>query len=434
VSEFESWGRYPKTEQTLIPLFWRDDFPPQVASTSSQLPAGMGRSYGDVGLNDKNTLLLTRGLNRLLSFDPEGGILCCEAGTTLAEILDFAVPRGWFLPVTPGTKFVTVGGAIANDVHGKNHHVAGTFGRHVLRFGLTRSDGTHMECSPASHAHLYSASIGGLGLTGLITWAEIQLKPIASRTIQCQMTQFHGLEEFVALSEANNYREYTVSWIDCVSRGRSAMRGIFMCGDHSEIRQDRSPTARAKLTVPVDLPASALNRTTVALFNTIFFYKQLKKRVSAMTDYESFFYPLDSLLHWNRMYGKRGLLQFQCVVPRLGGVSAIKAMLQAITQSGLASFLAVLKLFGDGISPGIMSFPMPGVTLALDFPIKADSTFRLVDRLGGMVHAAGGRLYPAKDARMTKTQFRSFYPRYEEFSRYIDPRFSSSFWRRVNDG
>ena len=434
MSRFESWGRYPKTQQTLKPLFWSDDFPVPGESALSLLPAGMGRSYGDVCLNDKNMLLLTRGLNRLLAFDPDTGILCCEAGTTLAEVLEFAVPRGWFLPVTPGTKFVTVGGAIANDVHGKNHHVVGAFGRHVLRFGLTRSDGTRMECSPVSHSEFYSASIGGLGLTGLITWAAIQLKPIVSRGIGCRMIQFHGLEEFIALSETHSQREYTVSWVDCVSRGRSAMRGIFMCGDHARIPEDRNPIVKAKLNLPVDLPALALNRATVRLFNTIYFHKQLKKSVTAMIDYESFFYPLDSLLHWNRMYGKQGLLQFQCAVPHDGGIAAVRAILEAIAESGLASFLAVLKIFGDAVSPGIMSFPMPGITLTLDFPIRTSRTFSLVDRLGEMACAVGGRLYPAKDARMTKAQFRSFYPRHEEFGRYIDPRFSSSFWRRVNEG
>jgi FAD/FMN-containing dehydrogenase len=430
---FESWGRYPTAEQTLKPLFWSDDFPIQGEATLSQLPVGMGRSYGDVCLNDKNALLLTRGLNRLLAFDPDTGVLCCEAGTTLAEILDFAVPRGWFLPVTPGTKFVTVGGAIANDVHGKNHHVVGTFGRHVVGFGLSRSDGTQMECSPASHPQFYSASIGGLGLTGLITRAAIQLKPVVSRKIECETIQFHGLEEFVALSDAHSHREYAVSWIDCVSRGRSAVRGIFMCGDHATVPERQNRAEKAKLTIPVDLPEFALSRTTVRLFNTIYFHKQLKKHVALTTDYESFFYPLDSLLHWNRMYGKQGLLQFQCVVPHIDGLAAIRAILQAITQSGLASFLAVVKIFGDAVSPGMMSFPMPGITLTLDFPIRTNRTFSLVDRLGDMARAAGGRLYPAKDARMTKNQFREFYPRHEEFGQYVDPHFSSTFWRRVNE-
>jgi FAD/FMN-containing dehydrogenase len=431
MGSFQSWGRYPRTEQRVDQLFWSSDFPVNDDSNFSQLPAGAGRSYGDVCLNDRNVLLVTRGMDRLLAFDSRTGVLRCEAGTTLAEVLDFAVPRGWFLAVTPGTKFVTLGGAIANDIHGKNHHVAGTFGRHVLRFGLTRSDGTHMECAPTQNADWFCATIGGLGLTGLISWAEIQLKPIVSRKIVCQAIQFHGLEEFAALSEANSHREYTVSWVDCVARGRNAMRGIFMGGDHDANSEPRKASAGAKLTVPIDMPAFALNRTTVRAFNALYFHKQLKKRITTTVDYEPFFYPLDSVLHWNRMYGKEGLLQFQCVVPSADGLTAISEMLTAIAESGLASFLAVLKIFGNVRSPGMMSFPTPGITLALDFPIRSNRSFSLVDRLGELTLAGKGRIYPAKDARMTAAQFQSFYPQYRDFSRYIDPRFSSSFWRRV---
>jgi FAD/FMN-containing dehydrogenase len=428
---FESWGRYPRTEHRLSQLFWSTDFPGNVDVALSQLPVGMGRSYGDVCLNDGNIVLLARGLDRFLAFDSQTGVLRCESGVTLAEILDFGVPRGWFLPVTPGTKFVTIGGAIANDVHGKNHHVAGTFGKHVLRLGLARSDGTQMECSPATNVEWYCATIGGLGLTGLVTWAEIQLKRIASRKIECQAIQFHGLEEFIALSLANGHREYSVSWVDCVSRGRNAMRGIFMCGDHASIPDLRSGSSAMKLTVPVDFPAFVLSRSTIRVFNSLYFHKQFKKCVKTTIDYEPFFYPLDSLLHWNRMYGKDGLLQFQCVVPSDGGLTAVREMLGLIAESGLASFLAVLKVFGDIPSPGIMSFPKPGITLALDFPIRSDRSFALVDRLGEVTLAAGGRLYPAKDARMTPEQFRQFYPGHSQFAQHVDPRFSSSFWRRV---
>jgi FAD/FMN-containing dehydrogenase len=434
MASFESWGRYPKAEQSLKPLFWSTDFPLESDPELSQLPVGMGRSYGDVCLNDRNMLLLARGLDRLLAFDPRTGILCCEAGVTLAEILEFAVPRGWFLPVTPGTRFVTVGGAIANDVHGKNHHVAGTFGRHVLRFALARSDGTRMECSPAHNAEWYSATIGGLGLTGLIEWAEIQLKQIVSRKIDYQTIQFHGLPEFIALSEANSHCEYTVAWIDCVRGGGNTVRGIFMCGDHHDTPELRNPTAKASLTLPIDLPGFVLNRATIGLLNTLYFHKQFRKQVRAVMDYEPFFYPLDSVLHWNRVYGRRGFVQFQCIIPFRDGLTAIREILDVIGKSGLASFFGVLKIFGSCPSPGMMSFPMPGITLALDFPIKPGRSFALLDQLGEITLAAGGRLYPAKDARMTAAQFQSFYPNGQRFMRLIDPRFSSSFWRRVKGG
>jgi FAD/FMN-containing dehydrogenase len=431
MTSFESWGRYPKAEQKLKRLFWAQDFPLHYDLDSFQLPAGMGRSYGDVCLNDGNTLLLTRGLNRFIAFDPSTGVLRCEAGVTLAEILEFALPHGWFLPVTPGTKFVTVGGAIANDVHGKNHHVAGTFGRYVPRFGLARTDGTRLECSQTQNADWYSATIGGLGLTGLIDWAEIQLKRVTSRMIACESIQFHGLEEFVALSEQKSGCEYTVAWADCVRTNRKAIRGIFMFADH-----DRSPgppkvTPKLKLAVPIDLPGFVLNPVSVGLFNTLYFHKQLKKHVATLIDFEPFFYPLDSVLHWNRVYGRRGMLQFQCVIPSSNGLTAMREILDVVQKSGLASFLSVLKIFGSLPSPGMMSFPMPGITLSLDFPIKLNKSFSLFDQLGEMTRAAGGRIYPAKDARMTPAQFRAFYPNYLDFARYVDPRFSSSFWRRV---
>src|ERR1700723_2590990 len=197
--QFESWGRYPKHFAEVRPLFWKEDFPASIAPDSKMLAVGMGRSYGDVCLLQHGTLLTTPNLDRLISFDPQTGLLRCEAGLTLAEILDFAVPRGWFLPVSPGTKYVTVGGAIANDIHGKNHHVAGTFGLHTLCFELVRSDGTHVLCSPTENAEGYAATIGGLGLTGLISWAEVQMRPIVSRRIRYRSTKFNGLEEFVAL-------------------------------------------------------------------------------------------------------------------------------------------------------------------------------------------------------------------------------------------
>jgi len=431
---FESWGRFPNAQQTLKPLFWSGDFPLQADPGLSQLPVGMGRSYGDVCLNDGNLLLLTRKLDHFLSFDTRTGILCCESGVTLAEILDFAVPRGWFLPVTPGTKFVTVGGAIANDVHGKNHHVAGTFGRHVRRFGLARSDGTRLECSPAKNAGWYVATISGLGLTGLIEWAEIQLKPVVSRKIAYRATEFHSLEEFMALSEANVGCEYTVAWIDCVASSGNSARGIFMCGDHSSTPEPRKANSKTQITIPFDLPGFVLNSATIGLFNTLYFHKQRRKRGVAIVDYEPFFYPLDSVLHWNRLYGRSGLLQFQCVIPHADGVSAMHELLDVIHSSQLASFLAVLKVFGDLPSPGMISFPMPGITLALDFPIKPDRTFALFNRLGQLVAAAGGRIYPAKDACMTPGQFRAFYPDSSKLRPYIDPAFSSSFWRRVNAG
>lgn len=429
---FESWGRYPRLPARVLPIADPDDFPPVLPPGGKMLAVGNGRSYGDVCLLENGTLVPTRPMRKVLGLDDQTGLLRAEAGITLAEILDFSVPRGWFLPVSPGTKYATLGGAIANDIHGKNHHVAGTFGRHVPRFELIRSDGRRLLCSEEENQEWRCATIGGLGLTGLISWAELQLRPIRSRKIRYHATRFVGVEEFVALSRANSAAEYTVAWIDCVARGKNFGRGIFMSGDHVEVPGRLGVSPKPKLSLPFSLPAFVLNRTTVGAFNALYYRKQWGKEKFANVDYEPFFYPLDSILHWNRLYGRRGLLQFQCVLPwQEDCESGIVRMLTAITGSGLASFLAVIKVFGDLRSPGMMSFPMPGITLALDFPIRGDLSFRLLDRLAGITADFGGRMYPAKDARMSAAHFQQFYPMWRDFRAYIDPAFDSSFWRRV---
>jgi FAD/FMN-containing dehydrogenase len=432
---FSSWGRYPNYDAKIVPLTWQNDFPAVVAKNdgmpSGALPVGMGRSYGDSCLLKDGYLLVGTGMNRLLAWDQEQGLLTAEAGLTLAQVLDFAVPRGYFLPVSPGTKYVTLAGAVANDIHGKNHHVAGTFGSHVKQFELVRSDGTRMVCSPTQNSEWYAATIGGLGITGVITWLQVKLKPIVSRLIDYEGIQFHGIDEFLALTEQYKHVEYTVSWIDCTGTGKNFARGIFMLGDHSKIPDQLTPSPEPKLVFPMDAPSMALNSATVTAFNTVFFHKQMKTRVRALQDYEPFFYPLDKVLHWNRMYGKSGLLQFQYAIPWASAREGTIAILNEVAKSGLASFLAVLKAFGDVPSPGMMSFPQPGITLALDFPIKPDKSFPLFDRLARMTLEFGGKLYPAKDARMTAQQFQTAYPQWRDFARYKDPLLTSSFWERV---
>ncbi|SFS06325.1 FAD/FMN-containing dehydrogenase [Granulicella pectinivorans] len=429
---FESWGRYPKYSARIIPLAWQNDFPNNIRGLhNGVIPAGMGRSYGDVGLLKDGNLLLTTGMDRLLAFDPETGILTAESGITLAQILDFAVPRGFFLPVTPGTKYVTLGGAIANDIHGKNHELAGSFGNHVPCFELVRSDGSRRLCSATENPDFYAATIGGMGLTGLITWAQLRMKPIVSRLIDYEGIQYHGIDEFLALKEKYKHVEYTVSWVDCVSTGKNFARGVMMVGDHTKEPGPLPQTPEPKLAVPFDLPGFLLNKTTVSMFNTAFFHKQIKSHVVTKQDYEPFFYPLDKVLHWNRGYGKNGLLQFQYAIPWEGAVEGTVAILKEIAKSGLASFLAVLKAFGDIPSLGMMSFPTPGIMFALDFPIKDNISFPLMQRLGDMTRDYGGRLYSAKDACMTPEQFRAFYPNWQNFARYRDPAFTSSYWERV---
>jgi FAD/FMN-containing dehydrogenase len=403
----------------------------------SYLPYGQGRSYGDSCLNEGGVLLETKGLRRLMAFDTVSGVLRCEAGVTLADILDVAVPRGWFLPVTPGTKFVSIGGAIANDIHGKNHHVAGTFGRHVTQLELLRSDGSRTLCSPAQNAALYRATIGGLGLTGLVLWAEVQLKRVSGPFIAMESLKFRSLDEFFEISAASDRDfEYTMSFVDCLAAGKASGRGLFMRGNHAWQKhipgQGAAPKQRAGL--PLDLPEFALNGLTVRAFNWLLYHKQLAGKVTATVPYDPFFYPLDSIKDWNRMYGRRGFLQHQCVVPHGAAKDALATIFARVRSSGQNSFLAVLKEFGELESPGMLSFPRPGVTLALDFPFRGDATLRLLESLDDIVVAAGGAVYPAKDARMSRRTFEASFPKLRHFQDFIDPRFSSSFWRRVTSG
>lgn len=421
-----SWGRYPRAQQQILPLHWRDAALPEVPG--SLLAYGNGRSYGDVCLNDGGTLLHTRGMNRFIAFDDATGVLRCEAGVLFSEILAFAVPRGWFLPVVPGTQYVTVGGAIANDVHGKNHHRAGTFGEHVRCFELLRSDGSRCVCSREVNSGLFAATIGGLGLTGVITWAEVALRRIAGAWMASETLAFHGLAEFFAISQASEAsHEYTVAWIDCAASGSSFGRGLFIRANHDG-RTD-PPGGRLPLSVPFTPPLSLINGATLRAFNAAYFHGL--RRGPAVVPYEPYFFPLDAVADWNRIYGPRGFLQYQCVVPPEAAAAATAELLQRIAASGTGSFLAVLKVFSDRAPAGILSFPRAGTTLALDFPNRGSATLELLERLDDIVAGAGGAVYPAKDARMRGDRFRRYFPRWQDMLPHVDPRFSSGFWRRV---
>jgi len=429
----ECWGRYPTVHQAVKHISWSSESLPACRPGETVLPHGLGRSYGDSCLNAGGAVIVTSAMNRLLAFDAATGVIRCEAGASLDAILQFATPRGWFLPTTPGTKFVTLAGAIANDVHGKNHHRAGTFGRHVKQFELLRSDGRRLLCSPTENPEWFSATIGGLGLTGLITWADLGLRPISSAMIDVESIKFRNLDEFFEVSaESDKASEYTVAWVDCMAQGRSLGRGIMMRGNHAANGGGTLQTHRQpRLNVPLDFPSFALNALSVKAFNTVYYARLRQRLTRACVHYDPFFYPLDAVKNWNRIYGKRGFFQYQFVVPFSGDSSAIREVFARIAKSGQGSFLAVLKTFGELKSPGMMSFPSPGVTLALDFPNKGTKTFELFAQLDRFLISAGGRFYPAKDARMPAECFVKSYPNLEKFRAFIDPAFSSSFWRRV---
>jgi hypothetical protein len=427
LTEVQNWARFPSSRSLIIPVNSRDQEIPFHESGLSFLPYGMGRSLGDSCLNDGNALLMTRGLDRIIAFDAECGRLIAEAGVTFDAIMRLSIPRGWFLPVTPGTRFVSVGGAVANDVHGKNHHCAGTFGHHVIRFELRRSDGNRLLCSAEENADWFRATIGGLGLTGLIQWVEVQLKPITNSCIDSEIIRYGDVDEFYALNEESVHKyEYAVAWADTLSR-RGLGRGLFMRGNHNldPGRKIRKAPTGPHLGIPRILPFSLLNTGTIKVFNNLF-YNARPARKTAVLPIRPFFYPLDSIGAYHRIYGPGGMIQWQGLIPSR---EAVREVLTASADVG-GSFLTVMKVMGDRASAGLLSFSGSGVTIALDFPYSG-KVLEMLPRLDDIVAAAGGRLYPAKDARMSPANFRRYFPQWQELLPFVDPRFSSSFWRRV---
>ena len=390
---------------------------------------GKGRSYGDACLNLGGRVWDTASLDHFLGFDANTGILTCEAGVMLRDIQRCFVSQGWLLPVTPGTQMATVGGAIANDVHGKNHHVLGTFAEHVLQFKLLRTDGQLLLCSRTENPEYFAATVGGIGLTGVILEATLQLRKVAGPWLETQTVPYDSVQEFFALAEESEANwEYTVSWIDCLAG--SSGRGLFMRGNHVQNVTRVAPVGRER-NFPLVPPVSLVNKLSLSLFNNAYFYKNSRKRGTHVTHYQPFFYPLDNLQNWNRMYGPQGFYQYQSVVPTDDAAQVTSAMLGEIARSGQGSFLAVLKTFSERQSVGMLSFPQAGATLALDFPNKGVATEALFRRLDAIVLEAGGRIYLGKDARMPRSMFETSYPRLAEFLQYRDPGISSEMSRRL---
>ncbi|MCX6155471.1 MAG: FAD-binding oxidoreductase [Candidatus Kapabacteria bacterium] len=428
-NKYQSWGRTSEASKHAVKLFWRDEIPDLNSFSESLLPYGYGKSYGDSCLNAKGSLLITTAMNKIISFDATSGIIRCEAGISLAQLLDFLVPRGFFLASTPGTKFITVGGAIANDVHGKNHHRMGTFGTNLIKFELLRSDGKRYICSETENIELYRTTIGGLGLTGLILWAEFKTRPCKSPFIAMESIKFESLEEFFEISaESDTEFEYTVSWLDC---GSSMGRGLFSRGNHADPANHNLPKKVKTGTLPAPPEFSFINPYSVNAFNILYYNIQTEKKVEKIIDYNPFFYPLDAVSNWNLAYGKHGFFQYQFVLPFENVLFHLKNILNKVANSGMSSFLTVLKTFGDKKSPGLLSFPRPGVTMAIDFRNDGSKTLEFLNSLDKLVNDSGGVLYPAKDSRMSADNFKLYYPQWEQFSGYIDPKFSSDFWKRV---
>lgn len=404
------WGRWPQVDTQVERARDLADLADRVTA-GPLTPRGLGRSYGDSSLGTRMVELTA--LDGFVSFDESAGLLTCQAGVSLAEVLAVFVPRGWFLPVTPGTRFVTVGGAIASDVHGKNHHVAGSFSDHITGFRLMVSSGEVLEVSRTDHPDLFHATCGGMGLTGVIVEATFRLQPITSRVIDETVIKAGSLAEAIDAFTEHAAVTYSVAWIDLCATGSSLGRSLVMLGEHAEdgdlTAVPRDPSAG----VPVSAPSRLLNRFTVKAFNQLYFHRVRGSRTSHRVGIEPFFYPLDAIGDWNRLYGSRGFLQHQFVVPQDAGSDALREATDLIAKSGLASPLAVLKVFGSG-NDNLLSFPRAGYTLAVDLQAD-DRAFRLCDALDEVVAAAGGRVYLTKDARMSAATFAASYSRLGEF-------------------
>jgi decaprenylphospho-beta-D-ribofuranose 2-oxidase len=438
------WGRFPSAETDAIRPDRMGSLLPTLKGGQSVIAHGLGRSYGDASFNSTGATILMERLNRMLELDPETGVLRAEAGVTLSDIIEVLVPRGFFLPVTPGTRFVTLGGAVASDVHGKGHHAAGSFSNHVIDLQLLLADGSLATCSREQNTDLFWATVGGQGLTGIITEVRLRLRRIGSAFLQVRTERAGNLDDALHLfDEGDDGYAYSVAWLDCMASGSSLGRSVMMRGNWmpaADLPKEYSaaplqhPPER-QLAVPFDFPGIVLNSLTVRSFNTAYYHRAPKRPRETCTGYLPFFYPLDAVDSWNRVYGKRGFLQWQFVIPFEDGVAGLTRVLELLAKSSAPSFLAVLKKFGEATPEQMLSFPTPGYMLALDFPCTP-RVLELLDDLDRLVLDYGGRFYLTKDARMKPETFRAGYPRLDEWleiKHRFDPlnRFSSDQARRL---
>ncbi len=413
-----NWGNYPVMETEEKSFSFAEQLADIIPLNEGFIARGNGRCYGDASLSRQ--IISTLKYNKIISFDVAQGIFECQSGITLDQVLEVIVPKGWFLPVTPGTKLITVGGAVASDVHGKNHHVDGSFSAHVLEMDVILADGKTITCSSHNNADLFWATCGGMGLTGIITRVKFDLKKIETSYIRQKQVKASNLEEVLELFDRYKYYTYSVAWIDCLKKGKQFGRSILILGEHATLedldeKKKKDPLAlpkKKKITFPFNLPSFVLNSFTVKAFNFLYYGKNFKKEINNVVSYEPFFYPLDAILHWNRGYGKKGFVQYQFVLP-LESKQGLVEILKRISDQGLGSFLAVLKVFGK--QDDLISFPKEGYTLALDFPVRK-GLFTFLDELDEIVLKYNGRIYLSKDARMKPEIFWKSYDNAEAFA------------------
>lgn len=405
--EISNWGNYPTVKTSVTALEFEQDVRQFVGESASVLARGNGRCYGDAALSDN--VFSTLKLDKITTFDVETGLICCQSGVLLSQIIELVLPKGFFLPVTPGTKFITIGGAIAADVHGKNHHSEGCFSDHVLWFDLIVGNGEMVRCSKSENTDLFWQTVGGMGLTGVIFQACFQLKKVETAYIRQEAIQAKNLTEVMQIFESSSDWTYTVSWIDCLKKGRNLGRSIMLRGEHATVDElpqkiQANPLIikpKLKLTVPFYLPKFTINPLTVKAFNFLYYHKEIFKKSHSIIDYDSYFYPLDGILNWNRIYGKSGFVQYQFVLPLKHSEQGLVEILETIQQQNQGSFLTVLKLFGKANPLAIQSFPMKGYTLAIDFKVN-DGLPKLIQAFDEIIGKYNGRIYRAKDAMSKK--------------------------------
>lgn len=415
------WGRYPRIDATVSAPRSIEDLQVLVQQGKA-IARGNGRAYGDSAVSAQNTIRMKH-FNRMLMFDADHGQLVAEAGILLADVLEAFLSRGWFPAVTPGTKFVTLGGMIAADVHGKNHHKDGSFGNYIDWIDVLTADGTVQRCSKTENTELFEWTIGGMGLTGIILRAAVRLRPVSSAWIEQRMLVAENIQHALELFEQSHDATYSVAWIDCLQQGKSMGRSLVMLGEHAEAiavpsQYRKTPLLippKRKLSIPTEFPSWALNSLSVRAFNALYYWNGKRKPERQLVDWDSYFYPLDAILGWNKIYGRRGFAQFQCVIPLAQAQQGLSELLEAIAKAGAGSFLAVLKRFGAQESR--FSFPMEGYTLALDFPINP-KTLVLMNQLDSITLQHGGRFYLAKDSRMSRDIFKQAEYRADGYRQY----------------
>lgn len=426
-----NWGNFPVVEKEMKSEDSSAKIKEYVRNHNDIIARGNGRCYGDSSLSEN--IFSTKRLNKFISFDRLNGIIECESGVLLSDILEVVVPQGYFLFVTPGTKFISIGGAIASDVHGKNHHAEGCFSEYVIDFSLLNEKGEIITCSRTENSEKFWATIGGMGLTGIILSAKFKLKNIESSYIRQESIKAENLDEIFTLFDQSESWTYNVAWIDCLQKGKNLGRSIMMRGEHAfkhelptklqqnplKLKKNASPS------IPFYFPNFVLNNLTVKLFNLLYYFKQTKKEVKNFVHYEPFFYPLDVLSDWNRIYGKKGFIQYQMVIPKEKGKEGLKKILETIAKSGNGSFLAVLKLFGKDNPEAYNSFPMEGYTLALDFKVNSKLK-KLVAQLDAIVEEFGGRIYLTKDS-MSKSSLTNYLQNVQ------NPKFNSLQQKRIQN-